>query len=334
MWKKITLFAMLFLFLMVPLTANAGEDTQDDLAKVKNVKLDNSDYKKLAVTWTKVSGADGYEISYSKKESMKDSKRKYVTSGSKTKYTISSLTRKKVYYVRVRAYKEVDGKKVYGDYSAIHHKKVKGKLIVLDAGHQKKANNSKEPIGPGAKTKKAKVSSGTAGIVTRINEYELNLKVAKLLKKELTKRGYDVKMIRTSNNVNISNAQRAKKANKWGADAFIRIHANGSSNHSTHGVLMVSPTKNNPYPVKKLYKKCYNLSSCILKEVCKTTGAKNKGIWQTDTMTGINWCTVPVTILEMGYMSNRSEDKKLAKTSYQKKIVKGVANGLDKYFGR
>ena len=208
----------------------------------------------------------------------------------------------------------------------------KQKVIVIDAGHQTRAMSATEPIGPGSSQRKAKVTGGASGCVTHLPEYKLNLQVAKRLQKELVNRGYKVIMVRTKNNVRMSNVQRAKVANKYKADAFIRIHANSAGSSSVKGALTIAPASNNRYMTKPNRKASQKLSKKVLKAMCKTTGAKNRGVMYTNSMTGINWCKVPVTIVEMGFMSNPSEDRKMAKASYQKKIVKGIADGIDNFF--
>ena len=207
----------------------------------------------------------------------------------------------------------------------------KQKVIVIDAGHQTRAMSATEPIGPGSSQRKAKVTGGASGCVTHLPEYKLNLQVAKKLQKELVNRGYKVIMVRTKNNVRMSNVQRAKVANKYKADAFIRIHANSAGSSSVKGALTIAPASNNRYMTKANRKASQKLSKKVLKAMCKTTGAKNRGVMYTNSMTGINWCKVPVTIVEMGFMSNPSEDRKMAKASYQKKIVKGIADGIDNF---
>lgn len=206
-----------------------------------------------------------------------------------------------------------------------------GKLIAIDAGHQAKGNSEKEPIGPGASTSKAKVASGTAGVSTGLPEYKLNLAVSLELKEELLARGYRVYMVRETHDVNISNAERAEMANNSGADIFVRVHANSLSDSSVRGALTMCMTKDNPYNAN-LYSKSSALSRLVTDGICAQTGFKNRGVQEVDTMSGINWCKIPVTIVEMGFMSNPEEDQLMASAEYQEKIAKGIADGIDAYY--
>lgn len=208
----------------------------------------------------------------------------------------------------------------------------KGYLIAIDAGHQAQGNSEKEPIGPGATESKAKVAGGTRGVVTGIPEYELTLQVSLKLRDALEEKGYQVLMIRETNDVNISNAERATVANEAGVNAFIRIHADGSESSSAAGMMTICQTPSNPYN-GELYQQSRALADCILNQTAAATGGVKRNVWETDTMSGINWAKVPTTILEMGFMTNPSEDQQMASEDYQMKIVEGIVKGMDAFFG-
>ena len=205
------------------------------------------------------------------------------------------------------------------------------KIVLIDPGHQLHANSEKEPNGPGSSIMKAKVSAGTYGYASKTAEYQLDLDVGLMLRSELECRGYRVIMTRTVNDVNLSNIDRAMIGNNANADAVVRIHANGSTNASVHGAETVCITRNNPY-YPGVYAKSRALSDAVLTAFCAATGAKNRSVWETDTMTGLNWSQVPSTIIEMGYMSNQQEDLTMATAAYRQKMVQGIANGIDAYF--
>ncbi len=209
-----------------------------------------------------------------------------------------------------------------------------GYIVCIDAGHQQAGISETEPNGPGSTVMKAKLTTGTQGCATGIPEHQINLQVSLLLKQELLNRGYQVVMIRETADCPKSNAERAQIANNSGADIFVRIHCNSSNNADITGAQFYAPSLANPYMGADLVNASNTLSAVMLDAFCAATGAINRGVLQDDGMSGINWCTVPVTIAEMGFMSNPTEDQLLADASYQAKMVQGMANGIDRYFGR
>ena len=203
-------------------------------------------------------------------------------------------------------------------------------LIAIDAGHQGKGNLGQEPIGPGASQTKTKVAGGTRGTSTGVPEYELTLDISLQLRDELETRGYKVLMIRETNDVDITNAERAQIANEADANAFIRVHANGADSASANGAMTICQTPSNPYN-SEYYEDSKRLSELVLDAYTEATGIRKQYVQETDTMTGINWCTVPVTIIELGFMTNPEEDRKMQDDEFQKLMVQGLADGIEAY---
>ena len=208
----------------------------------------------------------------------------------------------------------------------------KNLTIVIDPGHSGVVAEGSEPLGPGSGEYKAADASGTRGISSGVAEYELTLMVSNQLKAELENRGYTVLMTRESNDVPVSCVQRANVANDAGAAAFIRIHADGSENQSAQGAMTICTTPQSPF-VPGLYASSRSLSDCVISNLCEAAGCVNRGVWETDSMSGNNWSQVPATIVEMGYMTNPDEDMLMQTAEYQAKIVQGIADGVDAFLG-
>ena len=94
----------------------------------------------------------------------------------------------------------------------------------------------------------------------------------------------------------------------------------------------MAPSSSNPFLDGGLIAQCQLLSEKVISSFCLATGANNQGVLQTDDMSGLNWCTIPATIVEMGYMTNPEEDSRMQTEEYQKQMVKGIADGIDQYF--
>ncbi|MFE5387577.1 N-acetylmuramoyl-L-alanine amidase [Bacillus thuringiensis] len=203
-------------------------------------------------------------------------------------------------------------------------------LVVIDPGHQQKANLNLEPIGPGATTQKYKVTDGTTGVVTKKREAVLVLEMAFLLKEKLEEKGIQVLMTRTSQDVDISNKERATFANNHKANLFLRLHADGSENPNQSGFAVLTPAEGSPY-TKEIYAESLQISQTIVNKMRENQQVKVNGIKFRDDLSGFNWSKVPGVLLELGFMSNYEEDKKLSDPQYVNSLLQSVTDSVDVY---
>ncbi len=208
-------------------------------------------------------------------------------------------------------------------------KELKDKVIVIDPGHGLNNISDYEPIAPGSSKTKPAYVSGTSG--KNQTEEQFNLALSQMLEKKLTALGASVHMTRTTHESTRSNIERAQFANELNADIAVKIHADGNENSSVRGVSMLIPSDDS-YVTDDVYNKSAIAGKIILDKVIDATGTKNRGISERSDMTGFNWSTVPVILLECGFMSNPQDDALLETDEYKQKIVDAIADGLILYF--
>ena len=202
-----------------------------------------------------------------------------------------------------------------------------GCLIGLDPGHQAHGNSEQEPIAPGSSQTKAKVSSGTSGVSTHIDEYVTNLQIGLLMRDALKALGAEVVMTRETHDVDISNVERAQLMNEAGVDLCLRLHCNGSENRDVQGLTLYAKATGEGAEQSAA------LAQALLQPMLDATGAKNRGIVLNDNYTGQNWSVVPCVMVEMGFMSNPEEDQLLNTPEYQRKLIAGMIRGISDYLG-
>ena len=202
---------------------------------------------------------------------------------------------------------------------------LQGQVIGLDPGHQAKGNPEKEPVAPGSSEMKNKVTSGTQGRWSGVPEYEVNLQVALMVRDLLEEQGATVVMTRCTNDVNLSNIERAQFFNAQQTDYALRLHCNGSEQTAQHGAFVIVP-KEGAYK-----EECDEAAKILIDAFCTETGAKNMGVIAMSNQTGFNWCERMIINIEMGHMTNREEDALLTDADYQQKMAQGICNGIVQY---
>jgi N-acetylmuramoyl-L-alanine amidase len=199
-------------------------------------------------------------------------------------------------------------------------------LICLDPGHgtPPAVGSQSEPIGPGSSTRKIKDGGGASG------EAAVALAIAKKTRALLRSRGYRVAMTRTGPVFRYGsggNIARAEFCNRRHAALMLRIHADGSTDNSQHGLATLYPSFHRGW-TDDIYKRSLRAARLVQRTTVAATGAKNNGLVGRSDLTGFNWANVPAILVETGFTSNPAERRRLESSPYQWRVARGFTAGV------
>jgi len=206
--------------------------------------------------------------------------------------------------------------------------------VVVDPGHDLRANLTTEPIGPGSSTLKIRDGGGTRGVVSGLTEAELNLRIGLRLRALLRGAGVRVVMTRTANDgPSMGNIARARIANDAGAGLFLRIHADGSTDPGSRGTHTLHPALRRGW-TDDVYSASKRAAGIVQRDLVRALGFPDRGLHERSDFTGFNWSDVPVILVELGFMTNRTDDRLLATAAYQRRAAVGLCRGTLRFLGR
>ena len=223
-------------------------------------------------------------------------------------------------------------------------------VIVIDAGH-----GGKDP--------------GTIGNYARTKEKNITLSYAKELKKYLDNTKHYKTYLTRDNDIFIPLKQRVEKARKLKADLFISLHANSIDDGYTSGLSIYTLSETSSDKQAELLAQKENRADIIAgvnfsgasQDIMKTlidlsqrdsmNNSSNfanivinsskkseiKILQNTHRFAGFAVLTAPdmaSTLIELGYLSNKQEERALNSLSYKRQITQGIANAIDEYFSK
>jgi N-acetylmuramoyl-L-alanine amidase len=199
-------------------------------------------------------------------------------------------------------------------------------LICIDPGHGTipAIGRQTEPIGPGSSQMKIKDGGGATG------EAPVALAIALKTRALLKGDGYRVAMTRTGRTYAGGNIERARFCNVRHAALMIRIHADGSTDRSLHGVKTLVPALHRGW-TDDIYASSVRAARRVQAAVVRQTRALDLGLVQRSDLTGFNWANVPAILVECGFMTNPAEARLLRSNAYQLRIARGLTAGAEAF---
>lgn len=191
----------------------------------------------------------------------------------------------------------------------VNKNKYRGILIAIDPGH-----GGADP--------------GAISPIRRVRESELVLDVSHRVNKLLKEVGFRTIMTRTADTT-LSLQERAAIANEANANLFVSIHANAAASTAINGVEnLYYPSELNPEDSRDNKR----LAQIFQAEMVRQLGAFNRGIFARDKLFVIRETKMPAVLTEMGFLTNRDEEDKLATDEYRQQVAQAIYQSILKYF--
>lgn len=192
--------------------------------------------------------------------------------------------------------------------------RLQGRKIVLDPGH-----GGTDP--------------GAIGGVLKIKEKDVNLAIARLVRRHLAEEGAEVVMTREGDSYPTL-AERYTLANSLSAAAFVSIHANSNTSSSVYGTATYYNNENRTAEETEARQK---LARLIQEEALKIPGRKafgaNDGIWvDSRGLAVLRGTVMPSVLVETAFLSNAAEEQLLNDPAFQEEMARAIARGVIRYF--
>ncbi len=219
------------------------------------------------------------------------------------------------YLVEVQLVDEVEYKVLTGTkvktliIELVNKNKYRDILVVLDPGH-----GGSDP--------------GAISTIRKMREADIVLDVAKQVNQMLADAGFRTYMTR-STDVLISLQDRAATANEMNADLYVSIHANATTSSSIHGIEnLYYPSEMDPDDNRDNKR----LAQIFQAEMVSFLGAYSRGIVARDKLYVIRETNMPAVLVEMGFLTNKEEEDKLATAEYRTKVAQSIYQSILKYY--
>lgn len=206
--------------------------------------------------------------------------------------------------------------------------RLSGVTVCIDPGHQRKTQVETVPLGPNF-TKQSTTKVGMAqGVVTGRREAIVTLEIGLMLRNMLLKEGANVVMTREVQDTFVGSLERAEIANDAGADFVLRLHCNSRDDAHVQGIVIYCPYQSS-YAMEAAPEDEYREMGFTLLHAMQAATGQTKGTCTlNNTYVTNNWSKMPSFLVEMGYLSNREEDLKIATDVYKNRLAQGMVEGI------